>query len=113
MEKIDFKIGQFHFHNTENWSKGENSLLTIDKYDKNGEFIKRILLISRELIRLLKNPLGKCPCCGRYFVYPCREHRNTAYVDSESNYMYACKDCHEQDDEYYQELWNDYYSSRL
>lgn len=58
--------------------------------------------------------LGYCPCCDRYFKWPVTtERRRTQYNDPKSNYMTACSECHEEDDTYYDELWKDYYASRL
>lgn len=39
------------------------------------------------------------------------KHGNCAYVDELSNYYYCCKECHEEVDARYQEMWDDYYSS--
>lgn len=61
---------------------------------------------------LLKTIFGYCPWCGRYFRYGVKTvRRNTSYVDDASNWITACKECREDDHEYYAELWNDYYSS--
>lgn len=39
---------------------------------------------------------------------------NTRYMDSESsNYSLCCKNLYEEIIEYYEERWNDYYSSRF
>lgn len=55
---------------------------------------------------------GYCPWCERYFRYNIKTvRRNTSYVDDATNWITACKDCIEEDYEYYAELWNDYYSS--
>lgn len=59
-----------------------------------------------------KRLLGYCPTCERYFRYNVKTHRrNTAYVNPEKNWMTACKKCRIDDDEYFAELWKDYYSS--
>lgn len=56
--------------------------------------------------------LGYCPWCGRYFRYSVKtSRRNTSYVDDASNWITGCKECREDDYEYFAELWNDYYSS--
>lgn len=49
-------------------------------------------------------------CCGGWAYL---EHSNCAYEDELSNYNYCCKDCHEEIDRLYQEMWDDYYSGRL
>lgn len=54
-----------------------------------------------------------CPCCLRWSLTVKRRHRCTAYHDDELNYLRACADCQRQDDEYFQELWQDYYAGRL
>jgi hypothetical protein len=56
--------------------------------------------------------LGYCPMHG-WFLYPKRYRMNTAYVNEESNYAIGCKYCQQESYEYYQELWDDYWGSRL
>ena len=48
-------------------------------------------------------------CGGRAYL----SHGNCAYVDELSNYYYCCKDCHDEIDAHYQELWDDYNSGRI
>jgi len=38
-------------------------------------------------------------------------HRNTAYINDSQNYASFCESCRKEDNEYYQELWNDYNSN--
>jgi hypothetical protein len=38
---------------------------------------------------------------------------NTAYVNEEDNYTYACDPCFEEIEEYWAEMWAEYYSGRL
>lgn len=58
--------------------------------------------------------LGYCPWCCRYFRYNIRTvRRNTQYCDPRNNWITACKECRENDYEYFAELWNDYYSDCL
>jgi len=59
-----------------------------------------------------KQIFGYCPLHG-WFLYPKRYRMNTAYVDDKNNYSIGCKFCQQESYEYYQELWNDYYGSRL
>ncbi len=55
---------------------------------------------------------GYCPWCGRWFRWSVKtSRRHTQYCDEASNWLTACRECHEEDDAYYDELWNDYYSS--
>ena len=55
---------------------------------------------------------GYCPQHG-WFMYPKRFRMNTAYLEEESNYSVGCKHCQKECFDYYEELWNDYYSSRF
>lgn len=121
MKNFEFKIGKYTVNNKIN-ILNERPLIAVfvdttfyDKICPNGHTIP-ILIFEfnhHHLFRLLKNPLGYCGCCQRYFVYPNRYHRNTAYVKVECNYGYLCKDCQEEEHAYYQELWDDYWASRL
>ncbi len=58
--------------------------------------------------------LGYCPCCGRYFRWRVTtERRHTEYHELKANYLTACKECHEEDDAYFDELWKEYNAGRL
>lgn len=60
----------------------------------------------------IKGLLGYCPCCGRYFRYPVTtERRNSQYVNEAVNWLTACDECHFEDNLYFEDLWNTYYSS--
>lgn len=56
--------------------------------------------------------LGWCPCCGKYFKWPVKTMRRaTRYVNEADNWLTACKKCQDEDDAYFADLWNQYYSS--
>lgn len=55
---------------------------------------------------------GYCPNHG-WFLYPKRYRMNSAYLDDKLNYSIGCKYCQQESYEYYQELWADYWNSRL
>ena len=58
--------------------------------------------------------LGYCPCCGRYFRWRITTKRRlTQYCDEKQNYMTACVECHQDDYDYYDELWREYNAGRL
>lgn len=61
----------------------------------------------------LQKFLGYCPCCGRWFQDVTSQRRLTEYENEESNYLMACKECHEEDDAYWEERWAEYNASRL
>lgn len=61
-----------------------------------------------------KQLLGYCPCCGRYLRWPVTtERRHTEYHEMKDNYLTACKECHYEDDSYFDELWKEYNAGRL
>lgn len=56
----------------------------------------------------------ECQRCGK--IDPtdvARRHQNTRYVNEESNYATFCSDCQKEVDEYWDELWAEYYTGRL
>lgn len=55
----------------------------------------------------------RCPRCRRLFSFPTIEHQNTKYQDKYSNYFCGCKECVEENDRYWDEMWEDYYKSIL
>lgn len=58
--------------------------------------------------------LGYCPWCGHYFRWPVTVRpRHTQYCDEKSNYMTSCRECHEEDNAYFDELWREYNAGRL
>lgn len=67
---------------------------------------------NRDTRNIRDKILGWCPRCERYFRWPVKVHRrHTRYVQHDLNFLCACKECIELDDEYFDALWNDYYSS--
>ena len=55
---------------------------------------------------------GYCPHCERWFRWSVKtQRRHTQYCEEASNWLTACKDCHYEDDEYFDDLWEQYYSS--
>ena len=68
----------------------------------------------RQRVGFFKWLLGYCPCCGRFFRWPIKTmRRHTQYCDEASNWLTACKDCHYEDDSYFDDLWAQYYSGLL
>lgn len=55
-------------------------------------------------------PYGK-KCC--LFKYPKTVHLNTMYANEKDNYFTGCDIAIEEINKYYDELWDDYYNSRL
>jgi len=55
----------------------------------------------------------KCQICSEIKSDVTIKHQNTAYTDGWKNYLSICDDCQEDQDKQWQELWDDYYSSRL
>ena len=55
-------------------------------------------------------PKLECFFCGvesdEVVVY----HQRTQYVDIEDNYVAACPVCREQNDDYWDDMWAEYYS---
>ena len=61
---------------------------------------------------IFKKLFGYCPCCNRFLRYPVTtERRNTAYVEEASNWLTACDECHNEDEAYFADLWEQYYGS--
>lgn len=65
---------------------------------------------------LLKKIIGYCDNCPkgrRLFAYPKTVKLDTMYGDEKSNYYTGCDFAIEKINDYYDELWEEYYSSRL
>ena len=87
----------------------------MEKYcrDCNEEYKKARKKYARK-ISWWKKILGYCPWCERYFRYSVKtQRRNSQYGDEACNWITACKECREEDYDYFDELWKDYYSSCL
>ena len=63
------------------------------------------------------NDVCKVPLCKGYsgicFNKGKRRRQNTAYVDDELNYVFACDKCFEEIQEYWKERWSEYWSMVL
>lgn len=57
--------------------------------------------------------IGFCKCCKKFRLSIKKRRRNTAYVNEESNWLTACKECQQEDDEYNRERWAEYYSGLM
>lgn len=52
---------------------------------------------------------GKCQGCGKEDETVVRRRQSTAYAKDEMNWATLCPECHEINDEYWKDMWNDYY----
>lgn len=55
----------------------------------------------------------KCPICGIKSITVKSRLLNTQYEDEQKNWQRSCKWCYDRFIAYYEELWKDYYYSRL
>lgn len=72
------------------------------------------LIVLHHLHRLwwLMNERWKrCQHCGCWGAE--RYRQNTCYVDEEHNWVTLCPPCQEANDEYWADMWSDYYSGLL
>jgi len=58
-------------------------------------------------------PRWWCGSCQRFTLTIERRRQNTAYTDSEANYITCCKECFTQSEENWQAMWDEYYGSRF
>jgi hypothetical protein len=78
-------------------------------YTKQYKAVKKKYKTYRTIFQKL---FGYCPCCERYFRWQVKtQRRNTAYCDESQNWLTACNECQRQDEEYFADLWEQYYSS--
>jgi DNA-directed RNA polymerase subunit M/transcription elongation factor TFIIS len=52
-----------------------------------------------------------CPKCGRVSITVERRRTRNAYVDDERNFLVSCAKCYDEDDAYWKEQWEDFYSN--
>lgn len=62
--------------------------------------------------RSVRPKISRCPCCNKPVLGIHKWRRNTAYVNSEQNYLTCCHDCIIIDDIEYNELWAEYYQGQ-
>jgi hypothetical protein len=66
--------------------------------------------LSMRLKYLLSVIIRRCSCGhGRAYL----DKSSCEYVDELSNYYFCCKECHDEIDDHYEEMWNEYNSERL
>lgn len=53
----------------------------------------------------------RCCCCGCRGAH--RQRMNTRYVNEESNWTVQCDLCMEETEDYWADMWSEYYGSRL
>ena len=56
---------------------------------------------------------GRCPQCGKWFSFPTIQSQRTMYQDWYSNYFCGCKECQLENDGYWDDRWDEYYSGRF
>jgi hypothetical protein len=67
--------------------------------------------IKLKLYKILKKPLNLCQGAqGPCFRRGKRRRQYTAYVKDELNWVFMCDECARINDEYWQEMWQDYYN---
>lgn len=54
---------------------------------------------------------GYCPCCEKWFRRVRTLRQATQYIDDDQNWFTGCKKCDEQNDEYWADMWEQYYGS--
>jgi len=59
------------------------------------------------------NELLKCNFCGKESPDVINYHQGTAYVNDIDNYVNTCPECKIKNDEYWRDMWADYYSGCL
>ena len=60
---------------------------------------------------LFERAFGYCPCCDKWFRRVRTERRLTRYVDEADNWLTCCRECRDRDDEYWSDMWEQYYGS--
>ena len=53
----------------------------------------------------------KCINCGSQNAFRCRQR--TLYNDEEENFVNLCEICEKENDEYWQDMWEEYYRNAL
>ena len=60
---------------------------------------------------LLQRLFGYCPACGKWFLSVETYRQNTEYVEEARNFFTGCRECREENDMFWAEMWAQYYSS--
>lgn len=68
--------------------------------------VKRPYMLKAVLIH-------RCPRCNAWFKHTRIERQATQYDDDLSNWFCGCRYCREENDAYWESMWEDFYSSRL
>jgi hypothetical protein len=66
--------------------------------------------IMNQIYRYVEgSEMERCIGCNKRKPDAHRRRQNTAYVDDERNWKVLCDKCQEDNDEYWNEMWKDYY----
>jgi hypothetical protein len=50
-----------------------------------------------------------CPCCELEVERVTRSRQRTQYVYDEHNFFTGCDDCHDANNEHWDDMWSEYY----
>ena len=90
--------------------------MNLEEYDPN-DYVSPLyrsnlrLRWYQKIYKFIKKIFGYCEVHG-WFMYPKKFRINTTYENDNLNYMVGCKFCKEENDSYWNSMWEDYYSSR-
>ncbi len=76
------------------------------------EFIKLVKVAVHRPYMIKAILTTRCPYCERWLSFPTIQRQRTMYQDDYRNYFCGCKHCHEKNDAYWDDIWEDYYGSR-
>lgn len=73
--------------------------------------------LQEAIIDTFRKFIGYCDTCVTcrrfpYFKYPKTRRQHTAYVDDKMNFFTGCIKCHEVNDRYWEDMWEEYNLSR-
>ncbi len=60
------------------------------------------------VIQFLARALGMCDKCEKLFKYPRIYAQNTAYTEDHMNYVCLCSGCRDENDKYWEEMWEEH-----
>lgn len=75
---------------------------------KDGRFRPNWLMRLTQHLRIGR--FGVCPCCMAFSKTIERARQSTMYADDTMNWFTGCTDCHEENERYWRERWDEYYS---
>ena len=80
---------------------------------KGNRFFEMFKVVVHKSYMLKAVLTSKCPQGGQKFSFPTIREQMTCYDNKYDNFFCGCKECQKKNEQFWDEMWEEYYSSYL